>query len=179
MLPLPLAGSAQCSFHPASAMWRCDTCGKGPEVQGRKETQKNSKEYRKYQQPVFKLKIFETCTDTCETKEFNFTFFIIFPVLFAFFHQFASEVPSTLPVLPETLPANWPGVLPGHGTFAGPPRWENVSQQGVLVAFKTSFGLVDTLQGTITYPTLGIGKLYENYYLHIFWEGDMWSFWGG
>lgn len=39
MLPLPLAGSAQCSFHPASAMWRCDTCGKGPEVQGRKKTQ--------------------------------------------------------------------------------------------------------------------------------------------
>eukprot|EP00434_Breviolum_minutum_P002530 symbB.v1.2.002240.t1/scaffold118.1/size318305/12 len=25
-------GSAQCSFHPASAMWRCDTCGKGPEA---------------------------------------------------------------------------------------------------------------------------------------------------
>ena len=69
-----------------------------------------------------KLKeIFETCTDTCETKESKVTFFIIFPVLFAFFHQFASEVPSTLPVLPETWPANWPGVLPGYGTFAGPP----------------------------------------------------------
>ena len=36
------------------------------------------------------------------------------------------------------------GVLPDHGTFAGPPRWKNVSL-GVLVASKTSFGLVDSL----------------------------------